>query len=275
MVQVSTDKLVVEYREVPVGYFMGWYGRLLFQQKYKVRRTEYKKIFVYQLHIRLEQSVYLHVFYQNFRETGGGLYTLRLETRPEHYERFIEWLEEFRLKAAGIDFVSCDVAYDVPMPLKDVFVASQHQRRKLRLHKGTRYFGLQHQRKWNGYCRIYDKKLELWQRHGIKMDKDLTRIEIVYKPEMRILLSDIYQYPPEQSQQYFASVIQDWAALPAKRIEQIRNWQTGADTYTRHIRETIKRTLADRAIDFNQLASEQWTNIISEPVMTLLHGQTV
>lgn len=96
IVKVSIDKLAVEYREVPAGYFMNWYGRLMFQRKYKVRRTEYRKLFVYQLHIRLVKGVYLHVFYQNFRETSGASYTLRLETRPEHYERFSEWLAEFR-----------------------------------------------------------------------------------------------------------------------------------------------------------------------------------
>lgn len=270
MVQVSTDKLAVEYREVPIGYFMAWYAGLLFQKEYKVKRTEYKKLFVYQLHIRLEKGVYLHVFYQNFRETSGGLYSLRLETRPEHYERFSSLIAEFRERASGIVFVSCDVAYDVPAPLENVFVVSHNIRRKLWQHQGTRYFGLPHQRKWDGYCRVYDKKLELWQRHGLEIDGDLTRIEIVYKPEMRIPLTDIRQHPPEQNRQYFASVIQDWTKLSAKQAERVRNWQAGADTYTRHIRESIKKTLADQAIDFNRLASEQWEFMMVRPCAGIL-----
>lgn len=270
MANVSMDKLAVEYRKMPAGYFMSWYGRLMFQRNCKVRRTEYRKLFVYQLHIRLERGVYLHVFYQNFRETNGGLYTLRLETRPENYERFGDWLSEFRQNSTNIDFVSCDVAYDVPVPLTDVFVVSKHMRRKLRLHKGTRYFGLSHQRKQDGYCRVYDKKLELWQRQRIQIDGELTRIEMVYKPEIRIPLVDIFHHPPEQGRQYFASVIDDWTELSAKEAERIRNWQKGVDTYSRHIRESIKKKLADRALDFDRLASEQWVALMARPCAAIL-----
>lgn len=156
------------------------------------------------------------------------------------------------------------------MPLTDVFVASHHMRRKLRQYKGTRYFGLPHQRKQNGYCRVYDKKLELRQRRGIEIEGDLTRIEIVYKPELRIPLTDILQYPPEQNRHYFAGVIEDWTKLHAKQIERIRKWQTGADTYTRQIRESIKKTLADRAIDFNRLASERWEQMMAKPYAAIL-----
>jgi hypothetical protein len=274
MVQVSMDKLAVEYREMPAGYFMSWYGRLMFQQKYKIRRTEYKKIFVIQLHIRLERGVYLHVFYQNFRETSGGLYTLRLETRPEYYERFSEWLAEFRQNTASIDFVSCDVAYDVSIPLSDVFVVSNHMRRKLRLHKGTRYFGLPHQRKQDGYCRVYDKKLELWQRHCIQIDAELTRIEMVYKPEFRIPLMDILDYPPQHSRQYFASVIDDWTVFTEKDAKRIRNWQEGTDIYSRHIRESIKKKLADRALDFDRMASEKWVSLMAIPCVAIFGSDT-
>ncbi len=200
MVNVSMDKLIVEYQGVTVGYFLGWYARQLFQSEYKVRRTEYKKLFVYQLNIRLEQGVYLHLFYQNFRETSGGLYTLWLETQSEHYEGFSRFLAEFRERATSIVFVSYDVAYDVAAPLADEFVISHHMRRKLREHKGTRYHRLPHQRKQNGYCRVYDKHLELQQRHGIENEDDLTRVEVVYKPKLRTPQTDILQHPPEQNQ---------------------------------------------------------------------------
>ncbi|SDO05022.1 hypothetical protein SAMN04487897_107194 [Paenibacillus sp. yr247] len=256
-IAVSTDKLVVEYRDVPFGFFFGWYTRLMIGRKYHIRRTEYKKIYVYQMHIRLDKGVYLHVFYRNFREIDGALFTLRVEARPEHFERFPEIMEELRNMASGIDFVNCDVAYDVPYALGDVFVAPNDMRRKLRQHKGTRYFGLPKQRKQNGYCRVYDKALELWQRHGMEYDGNLTRIEMVYKPEMKMKLMEIEGYPPEQNKHYFASVITDWSMFTPKQVERIRNWQLGEETYTRHVRETIKKTLANQVVDFNRLASEQ------------------
>jgi hypothetical protein len=215
-IQVSTDKIAIEYRDVPIGFFYGWHGRMIFQHIYRVKRTEYKKIYVYQLHIRRERGEYLHVFYRNFRETDGGLYTLRVETRPEHLERFGGILEEFRKISSGIDFVSCDVAYDVPVALGNIFIAPTDARRKLRLHKGSRYFAQPHQRKQNAYCRVYDKALELWQRHGIEIEDDLTRIEMVYKPERRIPLLEMKRHPPKQNEHYFASVIEDWSIYTAK-----------------------------------------------------------
>jgi hypothetical protein len=75
-INVSTDKFVFEYRDVPIGFFKGWYmRRLMLSGCYRVRRTEYKKIYAYQLHIRRQSGEYVHLFYQNFRENVGGLYT--------------------------------------------------------------------------------------------------------------------------------------------------------------------------------------------------------
>ena len=122
-VTVSTDKFVVEYTDVPYGYFLGWYARLLLQGKYKVR-TIYGKLYCFQLHIRLSKGSYLHLYYCNFNEEKDCLCTLRIETRPEFYEQFADELEDIRSKAREIYFVSCDIAYDVPTPLDKVFVGS-------------------------------------------------------------------------------------------------------------------------------------------------------
>ncbi|RTE11329.1 replication initiation factor family protein [Paenibacillus whitsoniae] len=262
--------MVIEYRDVPIGFFKGWCMRLMLNGRYRVRRTEYRKIYAYQMHLRLGKSVYLHVFYRNFRETDGGLYTFRLETRPEHFQQFTDLLSELRYVASGIDFVSCDVAYDVPYALGDVFVAPNDIRRKLRKYNDTRYFGLPHQRKQNGYCRVYDKAQELLKRHGMEYTGNLTRIEMVYKPEIRTPLMDMFTYPPDQNRHYFASVVEDWSAFTAKQAERIRNWQRGEETYTRHVRESIKKTLAESSIDFNRLASEQWKEILEHPIAAIL-----
>ncbi|WP_199558705.1 replication initiation factor family protein [Paenibacillus curdlanolyticus] len=242
--------------------------------KYQIKET-YGKLYCYQLHIERTDGAYLHLFYRNPSEKGSGWYTLRLETRPEYYEQFTDELEEIRRQTSGVYFVSCDIAYDITISLDNVFVGSKDMRRELNLYKGTRYFGEAHQRKQDGYCRVYDKQLELWERHRIQTDGELTRIEIVYKPESRIPLTDIINHPPTQNRQYFASIIEDWTVLPAKQVERVRNWQIGENTYTRYIRETIKQLLADRSIDFDQLASEQWEAMLAKPCAALLGKETV
>jgi hypothetical protein len=142
------------------------------------------------------------------------------------------------------------------------------------MHNGTRYFGLPHQRKQNGFCRAYDKALELWQRHGIGLEGNLTRIEMVYKPEIRMALQDIGRYPPEQNRQYFASVVEDWSMFTAKQAERIQSWQIGMEMYTRHVRENVKKTLAKRTIDFNRLASEQWIELLKKPCAAIFGHST-
>ncbi|EFM12534.1 replication initiation factor family [Paenibacillus curdlanolyticus YK9] len=266
--------MVVEYKDIPQWYFLRWYMGLMYGGKYQIKET-YGKLYCYQLHIERTDGAYLHLFYRNPSEKGSGWYTLRLETRPEYYEQFTDELEEIRRQTSGVYFVSCDIAYDITISLDNVFVGSKDMRRELNLYKGTRYFGEAHQRKQDGYCRVYDKQLELWERHRIQTDGELTRIEIVYKPESRIPLTDIINHPPTQNRQYFASIIEDWTVLPAKQVERVRNWQIGENTYTRYIRETIKQLLADRSIDFDQLASEQWEAMLAKPCAALLGKETV
>lgn len=62
----------------------------------------------------------------------------------------------------------------------------------------------------------------------------------------------------------------DWSVLTPKQVDRIRNWQLGVETHTRHVRETIKRTLAEQAVDFNQLASEQWEKMLKNPCVAIL-----
>ena len=265
---VSIDKFVLEYMDVPLSEFFRFYLNALSKCKVKI---VYGKLYCYQLHIRLEKGVYLHLFYRNFRETGA-LSTLRLETRPENYNQFREMLNRIRNVASRIEFVSCDVAYDVPSSVSNVFVMSKDMRRKIRgKFETTRYFGKPEQRKQDGYCRVYDKKQELWDRHGKDIDGELTRIEIVYKPAEKIALADLRRHPPEQNRQYFATVIIDWSNIKPKKVEQIRNLQEGTNIYSRYIREGVKETLANQyVLDFNWLAREQWRKLIEKPCAAVL-----
>ncbi|MDS1030532.1 hypothetical protein RDV78_08625 [Bacillota bacterium LX-D] len=96
------------------------------------------------------------------------------------------------------------------------------------------------------------------EKQEIAIDYELSRIEIVYNPDEKILLSDVNRYPPKQNEKHFATVVLDWSKLPKKGSEQARNMRDGTDMYTHHIRERVKEALANQYdVDFNWLAREQ------------------
>ncbi|MFF6014100.1 hypothetical protein [Lysinibacillus fusiformis] len=115
----------------------------------------YNGTYSYELHMRKSDDVYIHM------ETEGHLHTLRIETRPEHYSHFREILEMIGKRGSRVEFVSCDVAYDIQTGLESIVVIPTDARMNMTHFDTTRYFGRSDQRKRNGYCRIYDKRLEL------------------------------------------------------------------------------------------------------------------
>lgn len=67
---------------------------------------------------------------------------------------------------------------------------------------------------------MYDKKMELLQRCGVRIEDELTRFEIVYKPDKKILMGVLVHFPPQFN-----------------RLKQMRQRPT---------------------LDFDRLAEEQW-----------------
>jgi len=270
---VSIDKFTMEYKDVPHGAFLRLYMMIMVTIGYKVKmKYGYEgALYVYELHIKKDEKVYMHIYYRNFNEITGHMYTLRIETRPEHYAHFSEILEFIRKRAKRINFVSCDVAYDIPTKLENVVVIPIDVRRKMSHCETTRYFGEGYQRKQNGYCRIYDKRLELFRNKGIYLENDLSRIEVVYKPDEKIELKDIERHSPKQNKQYFAAVIMDWQALEKKEVERVINLRDGKDMYTQYIRRAIKKPLANQyRVDFDELAGAVWKQLIGEPCSMVL-----
>lgn len=272
--KVSIDKFVVEYTDVPLSAYYALVGKAV-KSGELYKQYFYCEGYSYQLHLKKADGAYLHVFYRNWIEPKGMSYTLRLETRPEYYFYFKELLDALRRVASGIYFVSCDNAYDVKTSMDNVVVIPHDGRRKLGEFKGTRYFGEKHQRKTNGHCKIYNKQLELLENQNIVIDHELTRIEIVYKPEKRIPLTELLHHPPEQNKQYFAAVITDWDSLPKKRAEQARMLMKKEESknVSPYIRKMVKETLAPSSqVDFNELAREAWEPLLEE-LCGLLLGQ--
>lgn len=273
--KVSIDKFVVEYTDVPRSVYYALVGKAV-KSGELYKQYFYCEGYSYQLHLKKADGAYLHVFYRNWSEPKGMSYTLRLETRPEYYFHFKELLDALRRVASGIYFVSCDIAYDVKTSMDNVVVIPHDGRRKLGEFKGTRYFGEKHQRKTNGHCKIYNKQLELLENQNVVIDHELTRIEDVHKPERRIPLAELLQYPPEQNDDYFAAVITDWDRLPKKRAEQARMLMKVEESkiVTPYIRKKVKETLAPSyQIDFNELAREAWEPLLEELCGVLLGQQ--
>lgn len=272
--RVSIDKFVVEYADVTFGAYYGLViraakSRELFKQTMYHGGSGYS----HELHLRKENGVYLHVFYRNFSEPEGISYTLRIETRPEYYVHFKSLLDTLRRVASGLYFVSCDIAYDVQNSMENVVVFPNDRRRKMRHYKETRYFGKKEQRKQNGYCRTYNKQLELLENQQIVIDYELTRIEIVYKPAERVPIVDLLYHLPQQNKQYFGAVITDWGCLPEKRAEQARKLRDGEEV-SPYIRKMVKETLTyPYQIDFNELARERWKPLLEELCGILLGQQ--
>ncbi|MDM5249154.1 replication initiation protein [Lysinibacillus sp. G4S2] len=268
-IEVSIDKFVIDYKDVPHSAFLRVY--MLGVKKYQVKMKIYSGTYSYELHMRKSDDVYIHMYFKNFREAEGYLHTLRIETRPEHYSHFREILEMIGKRASRVEFVSCDVAYDIPTKLENVVVIPIDVRRKMSHCETTRYFGEGYQRKQNGYCRIYDKRLELFRNKGIYLENDLSRIEVVYKPDEKIELKDIERHSPKQNKQYFAVVIMDWQALEKKEVERVINLRDGKDMYTQYIRRAIKKPLANQyRVDFDELAGAVWKQLIDEPCSMVL-----
>ncbi|TDY04376.1 UNVERIFIED_CONTAM: hypothetical protein BJ099_10811 [Lysinibacillus xylanilyticus] len=88
-------------------------------KKYQVKMKIYSGTYSYELHMQKSDDVYFHMYFKNFRETEGHLHTLRIETRPEHYSHFKEIIGR---RASRVEFVSCDVEYDIQTGLDNIVV---------------------------------------------------------------------------------------------------------------------------------------------------------
>jgi hypothetical protein len=132
-------------------------------------------------------------------------HTLRIECHPDSLIHFHSWLSQIGKNADEILFVRSDVAFDIPLPLTELFALSLTGR-NMRKRRGTFYSNKKHQRQVAGYCRVYNKKLELLQRHGVSIEGELTRFEIVYVPEEKIPMNLLIQHPPLFNRLYLCLV---------------------------------------------------------------------
>ncbi|MGE7840975.1 hypothetical protein ACQKNX_09295 [Lysinibacillus sp. NPDC093712] len=88
---VSIDKFTMDYKDVPHGAFLRLYMMIMVKMGHKVKmKYGYEgALYVNELHIKKDEKVYMHIYYRNFNEITGHMYTLRIETRPEHYAHLV------------------------------------------------------------------------------------------------------------------------------------------------------------------------------------------
>ena len=274
-VKIKVDKVVFDFCDIKFTDFMNFYISIRKDPSFQEVRSK-----GYNFGFSVNHGENCMFFsYENYQERTAEvphkpLYTLRLETAPINFKKYRNIIDQINRISGAVNFVSADVAYDLPVPLMRVFVMCNDDRRKINLCGTTRYFGWGDQRKQNGYCRVYDKAEQLRVERQIFLRGDLSRIEIVYKPDRPVPFKEIMNKPPQQGIDYFGVIIDDLSWCRAKRRMQILNKQIGIGEETQYIRREIKKTLANQVeINFNQLASEDWANIISVPVKALLNGQ--
>lgn len=165
----------------------------------------------------------------------------------------------------------CDVAYDIPAPIEDMFTMSK-MGRKLGLFKGTRYYNGKHQRQEDGYCRVYDKKRELLETEKQEIKGERTRIEIVYVPKGKIQLASLV-YPPQFNSKYLCAVLTDlskFAPKVGRLVQEIQQGELLPQNTTPYYRKQIQEQMRTQDIlDLNDLAAEQWQEAITLPCAIL------
>lgn len=268
-VSVSIDRIVIDFTGVHWDFFNEFHKRIC--HFYGVRMTVEERGFQYRIRINTGKH-FLHLSYKLIFAPRTQKNTLRIEAYPKSLVYFRQWLEHIRDYAKQVLFVRCDVAYDIPAPIQDVFTMSKTGR-KLRLFKGTRYYNGKHQRQEDGYCRVYDKKRELMERRRQTIKGERTRMEIVYAPKEKLLLATLVQHPPQFSSKYLCAILTDSSQFTSKVGRFVQEIQQGTllpQEMTLYYRQKIQEQMNTQdVIDLNLLTAEQWQEAITLPCAVL------
>jgi hypothetical protein len=268
-VQVSIDRIVVDFTDVYWDFFNEFHKRIC--HFYGVRMTVGDRGFQYRIRINTGEH-FLHISYKLVFAPKSRKNTLRIEVYPKSLVYFRSWLEQIRDYANQVLFVRCDVAFDIPVLIMDLFTMST-KGRKLRLFKGTRYYNGKHQRQEDGYCRVYDKKRELLERRGQNIKGERTRMEIVYVPKEKIPLASLVQYPPQFNSKYLCAVLTDvfkFRPKVGRLVQEIQQGELLPQDTTPYYRKQIQNQMnSQEVIDLDGLAAKQWKEAITLPCAVL------
>lgn len=268
-VKVSIDRIVIDFTNVYWSFFNPFRQRLC--DYLGASFYVHDKGFRYHVQVT-DGEHYLHVSYQLVYAKKSKKHTLRIECHPESLVHFKSWLKQLRRVSNEILLVRCDVAFDIPLPLSELFTLSLTGR-NMHNEKGTRYSNERHQRQVAGYCRIYDKKLELFEKQGKKIEGELTRFEIVYAPKEKIPLDVLMQYPPQFNKYYLCAHLTTPELLKPKLLERVNELMSGEleqRQITGYYRRQIESEMRKRPLlDFDTVAAEQWEEVVTIPCAIL------
>lgn len=138
-IKVSLDKLVIEFTKVNINFFSKYFINGVCVV-YRIDDFIGKYGYHYEIHIKKPNNAYLHIMYKPIKEPKLRHYPLRIKTHPCYLGEFTKILKDISSKAEEINFVLCDVAYDIPYSINNVFIAS-NTGRNMNIYEGTRYFG--------------------------------------------------------------------------------------------------------------------------------------
>jgi hypothetical protein len=268
-VKVSIDRIVIDFTNVYWSFFNPFRQRLC--QYMDASFYVLDKGFRYHIQVK-DKGYYLHISYQLVYAKKSRKHTLRIECHPDSLIHFKSWLMQMKRVCQDTLFVRCDVAFDIPLPLSELFTLSLTGR-NMHNAKGTRYSNERHQRQVAGYCRIYDKKLELRKKRGEIINGELTRFEIVYAPKEKIPLHLLVQYPPLFNRYYLCAHLTSPEQLKSKLHQRVIGLMSGEleqRQVTGHYRRQIEDEMRKRSIlDFDNVAAEQWEDAITLPCAIL------
>ncbi len=163
-VKVSIDRIVVDFTNVYWTFFNPLRQRLC--EYYNAAYYVEDKGFKYRVRVR-EGKHWAYLSYRLLYARPSRKNTLRLECPPESLIHFMSWISKIGSNATDILHVRSEVAFDIPLPLSELFALSLTGR-NMKKRKGTFYSNKRHQRQVAGYCIVYDKRMELLQRRGVR-----------------------------------------------------------------------------------------------------------
>jgi len=270
-VKLSIDRIVVDFTGVGWEFF-DWFHNT-FRRAHQTQMTVRDRGFKYHI-TAYEKGQYFHVSYYLLFAEKPKRYTLRIECHPGSLLLFKKWLAPIKEHAQQILLVRSDVAYDIPLPLSELFVMSLTGR-NMHVGKGTEthYSNEGYQRQVAGYCRVYDKKAQLLSDYGEIIEGHLTRFEIVYAPKGKIPLNSLVQYPPKFNGLYLCSQLVNPELMKPKILERVIGMMSGEleqSQLTGHYRRLIKAEMKNRpTLDFDKVAAEQWEDAVTLPCAVL------
>ncbi len=276
-VKVLVDKIIIAYIGISLELFNTYIAKNLCEFYHTTVKPNDSKAFHYTVYLPENDGHYLHLSYKLLSEPKSLRYTLWAETHPDSMATFMQVFEVLSQNAKEIHFVKCDVAFDIPRHKSDVLLV--HRKGKVpQDKKNTTYYG-RGKRREHGFCRFYDKGLQLEEQKNIFIDGELSRIEVVYRPEARdrFNMSELLDTPPAFiNSRYQCHILTDIDQLPHKKKTLVQALMSRDKRYkdiSYYMRGELRKALDNTQlwVDFDTIAAGQWKEVMN-PYVSLACG---